>query len=97
MMWILFLGTLIVSALAAVVVAVGGDGTINEAAQGLLGTGTPMAILPGGTSKELLLLADKVVAPSVTLMAGAQAGKCTGRSRPVPAGAALAAWLYCSA
>ena len=33
----------------ALAIAWGGDGTLNEVAQGLLGTETPMAVLPGGT------------------------------------------------
>jgi diacylglycerol kinase family enzyme len=33
-----------------VVVAFGGDGTINEAANGLLGSSTPLCCLPGGTT-----------------------------------------------
>src|SRR5207253_9454679 len=33
-----------------VVVAFGGDGTINEAANGLLGSSTPLCCLPGGTA-----------------------------------------------
>ncbi len=36
-----------------VVAVYGGDGTVLEAATGLLGTTTPMAILPGGTANVL--------------------------------------------
>ena len=36
-----------------VVAACGGDGTISEVAQGLSGSGIPLAVLPGGTSNVL--------------------------------------------
>ncbi len=35
------------------IVAAGGDGTINEVANGMLHTGIPLAILPGGTANVL--------------------------------------------
>lgn len=38
---------------ARLVIVAGGDGTINEAAQGMVGSGVTMAILPGGTANVL--------------------------------------------
>jgi YegS/Rv2252/BmrU family lipid kinase len=38
---------------ADLVVVYGGDGTVMEAANGLIGTQTPMAILPGGTANVM--------------------------------------------
>jgi diacylglycerol kinase (ATP) len=38
---------------ADLIIAAGGDGTINEAANGMLHTGVPLAILPGGTANVL--------------------------------------------
>ena len=38
---------------ADLIVVMGGDGTINEAAEGLIGTPVPLAILPAGTASVL--------------------------------------------
>ena len=38
---------------ADLIVVMGGDGTINEAAEGLIGTAVPLAILPAGTASVL--------------------------------------------
>jgi diacylglycerol kinase (ATP) len=40
---------------ADLVVVAGGDGTINETAEGLIGTNVPLAILPGGTANVLAM------------------------------------------
>ncbi|MCX6619688.1 MAG: diacylglycerol kinase family protein, partial [Acidobacteria bacterium] len=38
---------------ADLILAAGGDGTINEVAQGVIGTDVPLALLPGGTANVL--------------------------------------------
>jgi diacylglycerol kinase family enzyme len=38
---------------AELIVGVGGDGTINEIAEGMAHSGTPLAVLPGGTANVL--------------------------------------------
>jgi len=38
---------------ADLILAAGGDGTINEVAQGVIGSRTPIAVLPGGTANVL--------------------------------------------
>ncbi|MCU1238620.1 MAG: diacylglycerol kinase, catalytic region [Candidatus Solibacter sp.] len=40
---------------ADLIVVAGGDGTINEAAEGMVGSNVPLAILPGGTANVLAM------------------------------------------
>lgn len=51
------------------IIAAGGDGTINEVANGMLHTGIPLGILPGGTAN---VLAREMKMPRTLLDAAAQ-------------------------
>ena len=54
------------SGLYDVIVAAGGDGTINEVARGLVGSPTPMGIIPLGTANILAIeLGLKIRAPEI--------------------------------
>lgn len=64
------------------VIAAGGDGTINEVVHGLAGSGIPMAILPFGTTS---VLAREIGVPMNNL-AQALAYALSGKPRPVALG-----------
>ncbi|MDP8943723.1 MAG: hypothetical protein M3N16_06365 [Actinomycetota bacterium] len=67
------------------VIAFGGDGTVNEAANGLVGSATPLTVLPGGSTNvfcRLLGIPDDVVDATEHLLALADAFQ----SRRVDAG-----------
>lgn len=67
---------------ASVVVAAGGDGTVRAVAEGLLGSGTPLGIVPMGTGN---LLARNLAIP-LNEPANAVLVALTGRSRPIDVG-----------
>lgn len=58
---------------ADLVLAAGGDGTINEVAEGLVGSCVPMGILPGGTAN---VLATEMKLGSRLERAAARLGEC---------------------
>src|SRR3954466_666632 len=83
-----------------VVVAFGGDGTVNEAANGLIGTATPLTCLPGGSNNvfgKMLGIPNDVVDATehLLLMADdwhprpADLGVANGRRFTFAAGAGL--------
>ena len=65
---------------ADLVLAAGGDGTINEVAEGLVGTNVPMGILPGGTAN---VLASEMKLGSKLERAAARLGECRPCRIPV--------------
>jgi diacylglycerol kinase family enzyme len=72
-----------------VVAAYGGDGTVMEAARGLAGSPTPLAILPGGTanlmSVELSVPKDLAQAAAIAANPNSRAGGgCRPFRRPDP-------------
>lgn len=71
------------------VVAAGGDGTINEAIQGLAGTGLPLALLPLGTANVLAAeigLGSEPAALAETIARGEPRSICLGRVRGADGG-----------
>jgi len=66
-----------------VVAAYGGDGTVMEAARGLFGSQTPLAILPGGTAN---LMSVELAIPKDLAQAAAIAADPNSRVRVVDAG-----------
>lgn len=70
-----------------VVVVLGGDGTVNEAANGLVGTDTALAVLPGGSTNvfaRTLGLPNDPIEATAVLLAALEAGDV----RPVGLGTA---------
>jgi diacylglycerol kinase (ATP) len=66
------------------VVAVGGDGTINEVVNGLLGSATPLGLIPIGTGNDLVKMID--LPPNRPLLAAQRLKAAV--ARPVDVGVA---------
>jgi diacylglycerol kinase (ATP) len=70
---------------AAAVVAVGGDGTVHAALQGVAGTGTPLGLVPAGTGNDLALALGIPADPAAAVRALA-ADLRAGEARSLDAG-----------
>ena len=74
-----------------VVVAFGGDGTVNEVANGLAGTGTPLTVLPGGSNNvfaKMLSIPNDVVDATENLLGLADRWEPRAVDRQLALGAA---------
>ncbi len=66
------------------VVVAGGDGTVNEVVNGLIGSGPPLALLPLGTANVLAIEIGLDLAPDAlaqTILRGTSVDVCLGRIR----------------
>lgn len=72
-------------ALADIVAVYGGDGTVMEAASGLMGTQMPLAILPGGTNN---VMSVELGIPKDLVKAAGLIGSASARLRSVDMGQA---------
>lgn len=74
------------------VVALGGDGTVNEVLQGVAGTETRLAVLPGGSTNVYarILGLPRTLGGATSILCEAIR---TGRTRLVPAGKANDRWF----
>ncbi len=77
---------------ADAVVALGGDGTVNEVLQGIAGTDTRLAVLPGGSTNvyaRILGMPHSLIGATSILREAIE----TDRTRRVPAGLANDRWF----
>jgi len=73
-----------------IVVAIGGDGTMNETASGLVGTDTALGIIPRGSGNGLARSLDIPLQPADALEV-----ICTGKTHRIDAGRAAHRYFFC--